>query len=231
MHEHLSEIYSERFSNTEEKRKEQIWQILVSHFFQRYVPTDGSVLDLGTGNGEFINSVQAERKFAVDLNPDSRNKLIPAVEFIETNSTNLSMIANQSIDTVFTSNFFEHLPNAESLIDTLKECRACLKPTGTLLVLIPNIKYVKEDFWDYLDHTLPLTHRSMVEALQLAKFDVTEVYPRFLPYTIKNRRIHLPLWSLKIYLKAQWLWPIFGKQMLVIARPSELTNGLPSNKI
>jgi hypothetical protein len=82
---------------------------------------------------------------------------------------------------------------------------------------------VKEDFWDYLDHTLPLTHRSMVEALQLAKFEVTEVYPRFLPYTVKNRRIHLPLWFLKIYQKAQWLWPIFGKQMLVIARPSALT--------
>jgi SAM-dependent methyltransferase len=179
-------------------------------------------LDLGTGNGEFINSVRAERKFAVDLNPGSRNKMISSVEFVETSSTDLSKIENESIDTIFTSNFFEHLPNAESLVDTLNECHACLKPAGTLVVLIPNIKYVKGDFWDYLDHTLPLTHRSMVEALQIAKFDVTEVYPRFLPYTIKNRRFQPPLALLKLYLKLQWLWPIFGKQMLVVARPSAL---------
>lgn len=222
MKEHLSEIYSERFSDSEEERKVQIWKVLVSNFFQRYVPTTGSVLDLGTGNGEFINSVRAERKFAVDLNPDSRNKMISSVEFVETSSTDLSKIENESIDTIFTSNFFEHLPNAESLVDTLNECHACLKPTGTLVVLIPNIKYVKGDFWDYLDHTLPLTHRSMVEALQIAKFDVAEVYPRFLPYTIKNRRFQPPLALLKLYLKLQWLWPIFGKQMLVVARPSAL---------
>ena len=224
MQEHLSKIYSERFSDSEEERKVQIWKVLVSNFFQRYVPATGSVLDLGTGNGEFINAVQAEQKFAVDLNPDSRNKLNSSIEFVETSSTNLSMIENQSIDTIFTSNFFEHLPNAESLVDTLNECRACLKPTGTLVVLIPNIKYVKGDFWDYLDHTLPLTHLSMIEALQLAKFDVTEVYPRFLPYTIKNRRLKPPLGLLKIYLKSPWIWPIFGKQMLVVARPSALTN-------
>jgi SAM-dependent methyltransferase len=217
--EHLSDIYSGRFTSSEIARKAKIWNILVSTFFQKYVPADGSVVDLGAGNGEFINAIQASRKIAVDLNPQTRDAVRSGVEFIERSSTDLTVIPDHSIDTIFTSNFFEHLPSAESLVETLTECRRYLKTDGTLVIVVPNIKYVKEDFWDYLDHSLPLTHRSMVEALTLSGFTPTEVFPRFLPYTIKHRRVHPPLALLHLYLRNRWLWRFFGKQMLVVATP------------
>ena len=219
MLEHLSDIYSGRFTSSEIERKAKIWNILANSFFQKYVPVDGTVVDLGAGNGEFINAIQASRKIAVDLNPQTRNALNPDIEFMENSSTDLIALNDHSVDTVFTSNFFEHLPSADSLIDTLKECRRYLKSDGTLVILIPNIKYVKEDFWDYLDHSLPLTHRSMVEALTISGFTATEVFPRFLPYTIKNQRVHPPLMLLHVYLRTRWLWRFFGKQMLVVATP------------
>ena len=219
MREHLSDIYSGRFTSSEIERKAKIWNILANSFFQKYVPVDGTVVDLGAGNGEFINAIQASRKIAVDLNPQTRNALNSDIEFMENSSTDLIALNDHSVDTVFTSNFFEHLPSADSLIDTLKECRRYLKSDGTLVILIPNIKYVKEDFWDYLDHSLPLTHRSMVEALTISGFTATEVFPRFLPYTIKNQRVHPPLILLRVYLRSRWLWRFFGKQMLVVATP------------
>lgn len=219
MLEHLSDIYSKRFTSRERERKTEIWKILVSEFFQKYVPVRGVVLDLGSGHGEFINNIIAQRRIAIDLNPESADLMAPGVEFLETPSTNLSQVVPQSVDTVFTSNFFEHLPDADSLIATLKECRRVLKVDGTLVVMMPNIKYVKEDFWDYLDHSLPLSDRSMLEALEIARFAPLAVFPRFLPYTIKHRKHEPPLFLLRIYLKARWLWPIFGKQMLITARP------------
>jgi len=201
------------------ERKRKIWNILVESFFQKYVPLVGSVVDLGAGNCEFINVVQAERRIAVDLNPQTKDFLVAEVEFIETSSEDLAVLEDHSIDTVFTSNFFEHLPSPDSLIATLKECRRYLKSNGTLVIVVPNIKYVKEDFWDYLDHSLPLSHRSMLEALSLAGFTAIEVHPQFLPYTIKHQRVHPPLGFLPFYLRNRWLWRIFGKQMLIVASP------------
>jgi SAM-dependent methyltransferase len=217
--EHLSDIYSGRFTAGEMERKKKIWNILAVSFFQKYVPVFGSVVDLGAGNGEFVNAIQAERRIAVDLNPQTKDFLAPGVEFIEASSNDLAILEDHSIDTIFTSNFFEHLPSPESLIDTLKECRRYLKSNGTLVIVIPNIKFVKEDFWDYLDHSLPLSHRSMLEALSLAGFKAIEVFPQFLPYTIKHQRVHPPLSLLPFYLRNRWLWRIFGKQMLIVASP------------
>lgn len=218
MLDHLSDLYKSRFTPTEIEIKQKIWEILVADYFQKFVPVSGTVVDLGAGNGEFINAVHASRRIAVDLNPHTEGFLSSGVEFIETSCSDLSILENDSVDTVFTSNFFEHLPSAQSLIDTLIECRRYLKPNGKIVILVPNIKYVKEDFWDYLDHSLPLSHKSMVEALSLAGFDTTVVVPRFLPYTVKNRRLRPPIVLLKIYLRNRWLWRLFGKQMLVVAK-------------
>ena len=219
MLEHLSAIYSGRFTTTELERKSEIWEILVTCFFQKYVPVVGTVVDLGAGNGEFINAIQASRRIAVDLNPQTKHWLAPGVEFVEASSSDLTILEGNSIDTVFTSNFFEHLPSAEALVETLKECHRYLKNDGTLVIMVPNIKFVKEDFWDYLDHSLPLSHRSMIEALSLAGFTAIEVFPQFLPYTVKHKRVHPPLIFLRFYLRSRWLWRIFGKQMLIVASP------------
>ncbi len=219
MLEHLSAIYAGRFTTSELERKGEIWNVLVTSFFQKYVPVTGTVVDLGAGNGEFINSIQARRRIAVDLNPQTMDYLALGVEFVEASSSDLTILEGNSIDTVFTSNFFEHLPSAESLVETLKECHRYLKNDGTIVIMVPNIKFVKEDFWDYLDHSLPLSHRSMIEALSLAGFTAIEVFPQFLPYTVKHKRVHPPLIFLRFYLRNRWLWRLFGKQMLVVASP------------
>ena len=45
-------------------------------------------------------------------------------------STDMHAIADGSVDVVFTSNFFEHLPNKVALVQTLAECHRILRDRG-----------------------------------------------------------------------------------------------------
>ena len=83
---------------------------------------------------------------------------------------------------------------------------------------MPNVRYLPGRFWDYLDHHVPLTHVSLVEALELAGFEPEVVIPRFLPYTVKDSRLPVRAELIRLYLRTRILWKIFGRQMFVVAR-------------
>ena len=68
--EDLQRIYGARFTDNLEYRR-QVWSVLVSDWFGKFVRGTDSVLDLGCGYGEFINTVSCAQKFAMDLNPDA----------------------------------------------------------------------------------------------------------------------------------------------------------------
>jgi len=59
-----------------------------------------------------------------------------------------------------------------------------------------------------------------MEALRLAGFVPLEVVPRFLPYTVKGSRLPKSTLLLKAYLRLPIVWPIFGRQMLILAEPN-----------
>ncbi|MBM3684566.1 MAG: class I SAM-dependent methyltransferase [Actinobacteria bacterium] len=216
--EYLRATYEQRFSERELRDKRVLWQTLVDEVFQQYVPATGTVLDLGAGYCEFSNAVRAARRIAVDLNPDTARSADPEVEVLITSSDDLHAIGDDSVDTVFTSNFFEHLPTKQILLDTLAEAHRVVRPGGTIVVLMPNIRYLPGAYWDYLDHHLPLTHVSLVEALRLRGFEEFRVEPRFLPYTVKDSRFPVRAGLVRAYLRCRPAWRILGKQMLVVAR-------------
>ena len=216
----LSKLYSARFGPAQGARKDRVWRVLCRHFFQRYVNVADTVLDLGAGRCEFINHIVCRRRIAFDLNREVRAHAGPGVEALLGASTDLGVIPNEEIDTVFASNFFEHLPTKQALSETLAEVRRVLRPGGRLLILQPNIRYTGGAYWDFFDHHLPLTERSLEEALGLAGLDVVEVRARFLPYTSTG---HLPqhpflVW---LYLKVRLAHRLFGQQSwLVAVKPS-----------
>jgi hypothetical protein len=55
------------------------------------------------------------------------------------------------------------------------------------------------------------------EGLQLAGYDVQRVVPRFLPYTVKDARLSVRPWMVSAYLRVRPVWPVLGRQMLVVA--------------
>jgi SAM-dependent methyltransferase len=212
----LTDIYRNRFTEQQLEDKRVLWSTLCDEVFQAYVPKDGVVLDLGAGNCEFSNAITASRRIAVDLNPDTKQHAAPGVEVLLTSSTAMSAVESGSVDTVFTSNFFEHLPSKDDLSKTLAECHRVLKPGGRIVVLMPNIRYLAGRYWDYLDHHLPLTHLSLSEGLEIAGFKVERVVPRFLPYTVKDATVPVRAWTVRTYLRLPVVWRFLGRQMLVV---------------
>jgi SAM-dependent methyltransferase len=194
-----------------------MWRVLCETYFQRLVDPGYTVLDLGAGSCEFINAIHCARKIAVDLNPDVKRYAMGA-QVVQADSSKMGAVESQTVDVVFSSNFFEHLPDKRAVLNTLRECHRILRSNGNLIILQPNIRYVPGRYWDYFDHYIPLTHVSMVEAMQLTGFRPERVIPRFLPYTIKDSRLPRSLILLRLYLRLPALWPIFGRQMLIVAR-------------
>jgi SAM-dependent methyltransferase len=211
----LAKVYGNRFNPMREYRQ-RVWQVLVTKFFQRLIPSRAVVLDLGCGYGEFINTVQADSKFGMDLNPNTKLNLDSAVKFLEQDCSAKWPLADAELDLVFTSNFFEHLPDKTALGKTLEQVFRCLKPHGRIIAMGPNIKFTEGRYWDFWDHYLPLTETSLCEGLTVRGFEIEQCHPRFLPYTMVGARQY-PLWCIALYLRLEWLWRLKGEQFLVIA--------------
>jgi len=213
----LSKIYANRFVDTGLEKRRRVWRILCSQYFQQFVPQDSAILDLACGYGEFINNINAKRKFGVDLNPDSAKHLDQAVEFKLTAANDLSHIPDNSLDRAFTSNFLEHLRSKPECDEVLKEVRRVLKPGGKFMILGPNIRYAYKEYWDYYDHYLALSHLSLAEGLTLNGYTPETVEDRFLPYTMNNNRPTSD-WLIRLYLRIPLAWKLFGKQFFLVAR-------------
>jgi SAM-dependent methyltransferase len=209
-------IYENRFSANEAQR-DKIWHVLTRSYFQRWIkPTDG-VLDVGAGYCEFINNIDAREKFALDLNPVTRLRANPAVKVIEQDICQRWALDSDSVDVAFSSNFFEHLPGKGDLKHCLTEIHRVLRPGGKLIAMGPNIRFCYDVYWDFLDHYLPLSDRSIVEALELAGLVMEVVIPRFLPFTMVGKRPQSPS-LVRLYLSLPIAWRVMGKQFLVVAR-------------
>ena len=174
------------------------------------------MLDLGCGYGKFINNIQCRRKLAMDLNPDALRSLAEDVRFLQQGCSTRWPCDDQSLDIVFTSNFFEHLPSKDALKLALEKAFRCLKPGGKLLALGPNIRFLASEYWDSWDHLLALSDRSLAEGLENCGFTILESHDRFLPYTMVNHR-EQPLFLLSLYLKLRPAWKLFRQQFLIVA--------------
>jgi len=212
----LQRLYEKRFASSGDYR-DRIWRALVNDYFVQWIPAHAVVLDLGCGHCEFINNVPVEKRFGMDLNPDAVGKAAPGVSILEQSSSQPWALADNSLDIVFTSNFFEHLHTKRELRETLMEAWRCLRTRGRIIALGPNIRYLPGAYWDFCDHHLPLTELSLGEAMAETGFTLEEKIPRFLPYTM-SRGMQPPIWMVRLYLKLRWAWPLFGKQFLVVAR-------------
>lgn len=210
----LQKIYRHRFNKTATYRN-RVWEVLTREFFNRWVNPEDVVLDLGSGYGEFINNITARLKYAMDLNPDSLEFLSKEVNYLQQDCSAIWPLEDNSLDVIFTSNFFEHLPNKQCLKETLHQAYRCLKPGGRLVAMGPNIKYLPGLYWDFFDHHTILTESSLAEALELIGFHLEKVVPRFLPYTMVNG-IEYPMFMLRCYLKLPFLWKLRGRQFLVV---------------
>lgn len=211
----LEAIYDRRSKATADYRA-GVWRILSREVLSQWIRPSDTVLDLGSGHGEFINSIQCANRYAMDLNPEARGYCGEGITFFEQDCSAAWPLPDASLNAVFTSNFFEHLPTRHLMVESLRQAHRTLKPGGHILCIGPNIRYAPHLYWDRFDHYLPLSHVSLAEALEINGFNVVHNVGRFMPFSMIGR--NPPLFFLHVYLSMPWIWPLFGKQFLVVAQ-------------
>ena len=196
-------------------KRDTVWKALWRYYFRHRVRSSDTVLDLGCGYGDFINNVVAQRRIALDLWPGFEQHLSAGVEPVVARVSDLSSIADGSVDYAFASNLFEHITQ-EEFASTLAGLRNKLSADGSLTILQPNYRYAYREYFDDYTHVSIYSHISLCDFLAANGFDTVELRPRFLPLTVKSR---LPTWAplIGLYLNSP-IKPL-GKQMLVRARP------------
>ena len=210
----LKEVYEQRFDAADQARKDAIWKEL-GRFLQRYVPADGRVVDIACDLGYFIRNIRAGERWATDIR-DVGSSLPADVRFIRASGLDLAdVLPNDSFDLAFFSNYLEHLPSTEAVLEQLRVAFAILKPGGRVLILQPNIRLIGGAYWDFIDHQAALTEKSLAEAATMAGFKTKHVITRFLPYTTKSRIPQHPL-LVRTYLSVPLAWALLGKQTLYL---------------
>jgi SAM-dependent methyltransferase len=210
----LKQVYEQRFDEAAEAAKEAIWQEL-GKFFQRYIGPDARVVDIACDLGYFIRNVKAADRWATDIR-DVQGALPKDVHFVHANGLDLAeVMPNDHFDLAFFSNYLEHLPSTEAVLQQLRVTFSLLKPGGHVLILQPNIRLIGGAYWDFIDHQTALTEKSLAEAATMAGFKTKQIIARFMPYTTKSRLPQHPL-LVRAYLAFPPAWWLMGKQTLYL---------------
>lgn len=199
---------------TFDRRRDLLWVTLCRHYFGKLIPEDFTVLELGAGYGHFINNVACRRRIAVDAWEGLTGFLREGVEGHVGDIANLDFLEDSSVDFVFASNLFEHMPQVlfASVLETLARK---LRRGGTLNILQPNYRFCYDEYFDDFTHVSVYSDCSLCDFLGAQGFDILQCEPRFLPLTVKSR---LPVWPWLIRLYLALPVKPMGKQMFVRAR-------------
>lgn len=214
----LQELYEARFDKREVVAKQAIWNEIAG-YLQRFVDPARPVLDLACDQGHFVRSIRASERWATDIR-DMRSALPEEVRFVQSSGLDLvGTVPSGYFGTVFMSNYLEHLESPDAVVRQLTVTRELLAPGGRAVVLQPNIRLVGPRYWDFIDHKVALTERSLTEAAELAGLHTDKVVTRFLPYSTKGRLPSAPV-LVRAYLAVPPAWWILGKQTLYVgSRP------------
>ncbi|CAM2873321.1 class I SAM-dependent methyltransferase [Flavobacterium frigoris] len=99
-------------------------------------PQKGRILDIGAGTGDFLAVAKENGWETVGVEPSDKARAIAlkkAVSFVE----DTSGLESHSFDVITMWHVLEHVPNLDKQI---KELKRLLKPSGTLIVAVPNFK-------------------------------------------------------------------------------------------
>ena len=208
-------LYEYRFRDVDQDRRQAVWQEIAPWIHKR-LGSPERVLDPAAGRCEFINAVPASERWAVDEVAYAERAASPGTHVIVSDIMDVDLPPGH-FGAVWVSNFLEHLATQEHVAAFLEKMRACIRPGGAIAVMGPNFRYCRDEYFDYADHTLPLTHLAIAEHLYAAGFEVAEIVPRFLPYSFRSRFPSSPSLA-RAYLRTPAVWRLLGKQFLVIGR-------------
>jgi SAM-dependent methyltransferase len=191
-----------------------VWKAIAAHL-QDWVSARGAVVEIGAGYCDWINSVTASRRVAVDIWPELPRFVGPGVEPLVLDlAMGMDALEPNAFDVVLASNLLEHFSAVALPVVVGGVCRV-LKPGGRLLIVQPNFRYAWRSYFDDYTHRSVFTDVSLPALLRAHGFTIDLVKPRFLPYSMQGSRLPITEWLVTAYLRSPFK-PMAG-QMLVIA--------------
>jgi SAM-dependent methyltransferase len=210
----LPELYEARFDEREVSAKDGVWREIV-RYLSRWIDPAAPLLDIACDRGHFVRWAIASERWATDIR-DMRSALPADIRFIQASGLDLaSVVPSGHFGTIFMSNYLEHLDSTDAVIDQLRVAHRLLRPGGRVIVLQPNIRLVGPRYWDFIDHHVALTERSLLEAAELAELTTVNLVTRFLPYSTKGRLPTAPA-LVAAYLRLRPAWWLLGRQTLYV---------------
>jgi SAM-dependent methyltransferase len=208
-------LYAYRFRGIDQSARLRVWEEIAPHVHGLMGSPD-TVLDPAAGRGEFICSIPAAERWAVDEVAYAEAEQSSGVKVV-TSKIMDAELPRDHFDGVFVSNFLEHLHDQEAISQFLERMHGVMRLGGRIAIMGPNYRYCAKEYWDCADHYVPLTHVAIAEHLYAAGFEPERIVPRYLPYSFRgilppSRRLT------RLYLRTPPAWKLLGKQFLVIGR-------------
>ena len=219
MNERLQDLYNNRFSDEEKRKKNGTWIEICNYINRQFGNGTGLVVDVAAGYCDFINNYIADenaKRFAIDANPDVTKFVNDDVTAICGGIDGLkNHFEENSVQMFFMSNFLEHITK-DQIRTLLKDEYDLLMSGGMVMILTPNIKYVGGKYWDFFDHITSITDNCLIEEMETLGYTLVRNIPRFLPYTTKSK-LPQAQWIVRLYLKMMPLsGRFFGEQSLLL---------------
>lgn len=140
----------------------------------------GKILDIGAGVGDFLSVCKNDGWQIIGIEPSDKAKAIAknkGVSFVD----HLSELESNSFDVITMWHVLEHVPDLENQI---KELKRLIKPTGTVIIAVPNFKSFDasyySNFWAAYDVPIHLWHFSKIAIQKLfakEKLELVKVLP------------------------------------------------------
>jgi SAM-dependent methyltransferase len=192
-----------------------VWQVVADHL-SSWIPPQAHVLEIGAGYCAWINAVRAARRVAVDIWPGVREHAAAGVEPVVADAANgLAAFGPAAFDVVLASNVLEHF-EPDAAAGVAGDVGVLLKPGGRFIIVQPNFRHAARRYFDDYTHRAIFTDVSLPALLRSRGFEVEQVKPRFLPYSMRGSRLPITPLLVRAYL-ASPIKPLAG-QMLVVAR-------------
>jgi 2-polyprenyl-3-methyl-5-hydroxy-6-metoxy-1,4-benzoquinol methylase len=120
----------------------------------------GKILDIGAGTGDFLSVAKENGWSTIGIEPSERAKDIAknkGVDFVESTAN----LESHTFDVITMWHVLEHVPDLDFQI---KELKRLLKPSGSLIVAVPNFKSFDAqyygEFWAAYDVPIHFWHFS-----------------------------------------------------------------------
>lgn len=143
-----------------------------------YFRAGDKVLDIGCGNGFFIEMLQEAGVNAVGIDIDQHKVIQGHAKGLNIQRKRAEYFLNdkkEEYDGIFLGYIIEHLPVHE-VLHLLIQCTKALKRSGKLIILSPNIEnpIASESFWLHITHVRPYPKLLLIHILELLGLYVKE---------------------------------------------------------